>query len=133
MILGGNKGIHPDPFTIQHKSVLRFDPATNTFDDMPSLKKDRSWASCTVFYSQFHNGRPVVLVAGGYEDHGRDGETAELFDFTNPNAEWTLSKISFVFSTFLKVVMHIIEIANGCLYILIANKHLRSIQTKYLQ
>ena len=53
MILGGNNGIHPDPFTIQHKSVLRFDPATNTFDDMPSLKKDRSGASCTVFYSQF--------------------------------------------------------------------------------
>ena len=39
MILGGNNGIHPDPFTIQHKRVLRFDPATNTFDDMPSLKK----------------------------------------------------------------------------------------------
>ena len=74
----------------------------------------------------------MVLVAGRYEDDGRDGETAELYDFTNPNAEWTLSKISFVFSRFLKVVMHI-EIANGCLYILIANKHLRSIQTKYLQ
>ena len=39
-------------------------------------------------YSANHNGRPVLLAAGGWKQ-----DTAELLDYTQPTANWTKSKI----------------------------------------
>ena len=75
------------------KSVIVFDPNTNSYNTaVPSLLHERQDFGCTVFNSPFHNFRPVVLAVGGY---GR--KTAEIYDFTQPNSEWTESKFTFDF------------------------------------
>ena len=81
MLLGG------DP---ESKSVVRFDPDTETFNtSLPSLKFDRVYFGCAVFKSAMHDNREVVLAAGG---HGE--ATAEVLDHTQPNAKWTESNYS---------------------------------------
>jgi hypothetical protein len=84
MLLGG-----PYP---ENKSVIRFDPATETFNtSMPSMRFDRYSFGCTVFNSAMHDNREVVLAVGG------DGESsAEVLDHTQPNAQWTASNYSFL-------------------------------------
>ena len=78
-----------------HRSTIMYDPVTDSYDEtLPSLNYDREYFVCTLFYSQHHGGRPVVLVAGG-----DDQSTAELYDFTTANAAWTPSKISFAYLT----------------------------------
>ena len=53
----------------------------------PTLKHKRYYHACSIFSSQLHNGRPVVLAAGGaYE------ATTELLDYTQENAKWIVSK-----------------------------------------
>ena len=78
------------------KSVIEFDPITNSFKDLPSLATERYHLACAVFKSPFHNERMVLLAAGG-----RYEATAELLDYTQPNAKWTQSKINILFSTYL--------------------------------
>ena len=78
------------------KSVIEFDPITNSFNDLPSLITERSYLACAVFKSPFHNERLVLLAAGGERE-----ATAELLDYTQPNAKWTQSKINILFSTYL--------------------------------
>merc|ERR1712079_28997 len=79
LILGGSK------FLGLEKKVLLLDPVTNTFDDtLPLLNFDRRTAGCTVFYSDFHDGRQVVLSVGGAGQ-----ETAELYDYSKADAKWT--------------------------------------------
>ena len=88
---------------IPAKSVILFDIDTNSFDDsVPSLTHDRWDAGCAVFKSAAHNLRPVVLAVGGYIGDPRyEGPhgTAEVLDFTQPNSEWTESKINIVVLT----------------------------------
>jgi len=65
------------------KSAIEFNPATNSFKNLPSLTSQRLSSGCTVFNSPFHNGRPVALAAGG------SGQaTAEILDYTQPNSKW---------------------------------------------
>ena len=85
MILGSY-----DPASL-HKNVIIMDPATNSFSSGPSLNYVRRDAGCTLFNSALHNGRPVVLAAGGYTT-----DTAEVYDYTNAN-QWETSIIHFVF------------------------------------
>ena len=80
-----------------YKSVFLLDIDANSFDtSVPSLIHDRRSAGCAVFKSPAHNLRPVVLAVGG-----ADQATAEVLDFTQPNTNWTESKINFVFLTSL--------------------------------
>jgi len=66
------------------KKVLEFDPATNSYVDMPPLTTIRYKHACAVFQSPQHEDRYVALAAGGeYE------ATAEILDYTQPNAKWT--------------------------------------------
>ena len=53
------------------------------------MKHARSSHACTVFRSPAHEGRPVIIVAGGYGD-GED--TSEIWDFTNEGSSWQESK-----------------------------------------
>ena len=79
MILGAS-----DPRSL-NRNVIIMDPADNSFATGPSLNNKRQWAACTLFYSPLHNGRPVVLAAGG------GGQaTAEVYDYTNSN-QWETS------------------------------------------
>ena len=78
------------------KSVIIFDPDTNSFDtSVPSLIHERNDFACVVFNSPLHEMRPVVLAIGGESDEG----TAEIYDFTYPGSTWLESNISFTFFT----------------------------------
>ena len=79
MILGA------DSSSSLHRNVIIMDPADNSFSTGPSMSYERLRAACTLFYSPLHNGRPVVLAAGG-----RDQATAEVYDYTNTN-KWQTS------------------------------------------
>jgi len=68
-----------------NRNVIIMDPADNTFATAPSLSYKREHAACTLFYSPLHNGRPVVLAAGG-----RYQATAEVYDYTIAK-EWQKS------------------------------------------
>ena len=88
LILGAN----PNSPSL-YKNVIIFDPAQNTFTTGPSLSYNRDNAACTLFNSNLHDNRPVVLAAGGWGQ-----ATAEVYDYTNDNA-WQTS-IHFIISRF---------------------------------
>jgi len=67
------------------RNVIIMDPADNSFATRPSMSYKRVNAACTLFYSPLHNGRPVVLAAGG-----RNQATAEVYDYTYAN-QWQTS------------------------------------------
>ena len=48
--------------------------------------------ACTIFYSPAHDGRSVVIAAGG---HRKD--TAEIWDYTNEGSIWMESKLVSLF------------------------------------
>merc|ERR1719319_1851864 len=50
-----------------YKNVLVYDPAKtdNSYTPGPSMTYKRRRSACTLFHSDLHNGRPVVLAAGG--------------------------------------------------------------------
>ena len=82
MILGAYFPFFPSSL---RSNVIIMDPADNSFTTGPSLSYRRVNAACTLFYSPLHNGRPVVLAAGGIGQ-----TTAEVYDYTNSN-QWQKS------------------------------------------
>ena len=91
MLLGGDP-YHPWNL-YDSKSVITFDYRTEIFNtSLPPLKFDRDSFGCAVFNSAMHENREVVLAAGGNLQ-----ATAEVLDYTQPNAEWTESNYSFLF------------------------------------
>ena len=82
MIIGG-LSIYP-PL----KTTLIFSPNNNSFSPGPSMIHKRSDFACTLFYSPMHDNRPVILSAGGGNDH-----FSEVLDYTTANAEWQESKL----------------------------------------
>jgi len=73
-----------------YKSVLVYDPSKtdNSYTTGPSMKYERQHSACTLFHSELHNGRPVVLAAGG-----RNQATAEVYDYTNSNQWETIGSL----------------------------------------
>ena len=67
------------------RNVIIMDPADNTFTTGPSMSYKRQYVACTLFNSPLHNGRPVVLAAGGSNQ-----ATAEVYDYTIAN-QWQTS------------------------------------------
>ena len=78
------------------KKVLEYDPATNSYVEMPTLTTSRFQHACAVFQSPQHEGRYVAMAAGG-----RFEATAQILDYSQPNAKWTPSKITFFFDFFV--------------------------------
>jgi len=74
------------------RNVIIMDPADNTFSTGHSLRYKRVDAACTLFYSPLHNGRPVVLAAGGEWQ-----ATAEVYDYTYAN-QWQTSMHLIIFN-----------------------------------
>merc|ERR1711962_1336636 len=52
-----------------YKQVLIYDPKSNSFSKGPPLLYGMVCASCTVFNSPMHNGRPVILLTGGFDPY----------------------------------------------------------------
>ena len=78
MILGAES---PHSLT---KNVILFDPS-DSYTTEPSMSYPRNNAACTLFKSDLHDGRPVVLSAGGLSQ-----ATAQVYDYTNSN-HWQTS------------------------------------------
>ena len=51
------------------------------------MKKTRGYHACSIFSSDQHGGRPVLVAAGGI---GSGYWNCELWDFTQPGSEWQL-------------------------------------------
>ena len=69
----------------QFRKVYIYDPSTNSYTEGPSMIFDRREAACTLFHSQKHGNRPVILISGGGQT------TSEIFDYTVANT-WEQSK-----------------------------------------
>ena len=86
MIIGGTISNEQNQ-TSKNPNTLIFDPKTKTFDNsLPPLNIARTGLGCVVFNSVMHENREVVLAVGGYGQ-----ATAEVYDYTQPNATWTKS------------------------------------------
>ena len=67
------------------KSVITYDPISDSFSTNPNLINDRWEAGCALFKSALHGNRPVVLAVGG------GSATTEVFDYEVANS-WEQSK-----------------------------------------
>lgn len=61
--------------------------------DAPSLNVARRRHGCTYFRSLNHDGRNVMLVAGGDHREGYATTTVEIWDYQTQGATWTFSKL----------------------------------------
>merc|ERR1711935_617663 len=70
------------------RNVLVFNPADNSYTNGPSVTYNKYYAACTLFHSALHNGRHVVLAAGGWNQ-----ATAEVYDYTYSNQWQTIGSL----------------------------------------
>jgi len=70
------------------RNVIIMDPDDKSFTTGPSLSYKRWHAACTLFNSPLHNGRPVVLAAGGINQ-----ATTEVYDYTYDNQWQTIGSL----------------------------------------
>ena len=104
LITGGSfstEELHSGP-GIMTGTVLKFN-SKNLNDDpeeMESMLNARSNHACAIFESTLHEGRPVIIVAGGdasYSTSGKEGlDSAEVWDFTMEDSSWQESNLIFV-------------------------------------
>ena len=83
------------------KSVLQYDRNDINIEptEVVSMIYSRGYHTCTIFYSPAHDGRSVVIVAGG---SGNSENTAEIWDYTNEGSTWKESKL---FSTISSLIV----------------------------
>ena len=97
MIIGGNgKG------SGMSASVLKFDSTNISNDPMKSLLHGRYYHACTTFRSPLHDGRSIIVVAGGYTG-GYEYKTTEIWDFTLEGTSWEKISIEEEFITSMLV------------------------------
>lgn len=60
-----------------------------------SMVHKREYHACTTFNSKLHDGRIVMIVAGG--DDGSGDNSAEIWDFTQEGTSWEKSNLIFAF------------------------------------
>ena len=58
----------------------------------PDTTNDRWSHGCGIFHSSQHGGRPILVIAGGYES----STTSDYWDFTVPDSKWQQSSKSYV-------------------------------------
>ena len=86
IILGGRSRSHQEG----QRSVIVFDVLTKTYktSGVPLMNNFRPYLGCALIKkSPMHGNRPVVLAIGG-----NYRTSAEVYDFTQPNASWEDSK-----------------------------------------
>ena len=84
MIIGGYIGYST-------RSVLKFDTNDWKLSYGKSMLDVREEHACTIFNSALHDGRPLAIVAGGYD--GSFLNEAEIWDFTKEGTSWQQSNI----------------------------------------
>ena len=72
------------------KCTLIYNRESNVFTDGPSLNDHwgSTYGACTKFQSPMHENRMVVMSIG----HEAGKDVVELLDYTQENAQWTISK-----------------------------------------
>ena len=65
-------------FGISGASTIIYDTTTKTFENGPDMIHSRCYASCAVFKSAKHGGRPVLIAAS-------PGKFTDIWDFENSN------------------------------------------------
>ena len=92
IIMGGkvnSPSIHPYPYE-GSKKVIIYDPKTKTFQASSDMIYPRNFFGCALMRSPMHGNRYVILAVGG--DGGfnifniNGNNTAEIFDYTNPDS-----------------------------------------------
>ena len=94
MILGGDQD-----YDLSTTQVLIYDPKSNySLSKGPPLLYATFTAACTVFNSPMHNGRPVILVTGGFNwyNASQPGSfnpifTSQIFDYTHRDS-WEIGE-----------------------------------------
>ena len=67
--------------------------------DTTQMKNTRRSHACAIVRSKKHDGRPLLVNAGGFPD---GAENCEFYDFTKADSQWTLcSKSKFSFLVFI--------------------------------
>ena len=69
---------------IHSASTLIYDEIEKSMRNGPEMINPGYNLGCTVFKSEAHGGRPVVLVVGGHERKNK----AEVWDFTSASGHW---------------------------------------------
>ena len=82
------------------KNCWIYDQHSFEFTSGPEMNDARSFFGWGIFSSSLHNGRQCLLVAGGRGTGGRLS-SAEILDFTQPNATWTRSNGLSIYSLFI--------------------------------
>ena len=61
------------------------------------IKKETSWCIQINLYSPLHEGRPVVIVVGGWNQNGASDakDKTEMLDYTQTNSEWVEGSVLF--------------------------------------
>ena len=76
-------------------TVLKYD--SNNINKAPeqleTMLDKRIGHACTIFNSALHDGRPLAIVAGGYNESGSHLIKAEIWDFTKEDTSWQQSNI----------------------------------------
>ena len=81
-------------------TVLKYNSSNlnNEPMEMESMLHKRDRHACTIFKSGLNDGRPVIIVAGGW---GPGPQTAEVLDFTMEEAAWQESNDILLYYLFL--------------------------------
>ena len=66
--------------------TMYYNPVTGAYLSGPNMLNDHESFACTHFHSHRHNGRPVILSAGG-----KFTNKAEIYDYTIVAAGWEQS------------------------------------------
>ena len=81
VILGG--------YGVNSKNTLFINLVNFEMTSGPKMNNEWYAFACTVFESQAHEGRPVIIVAGSQIGTGK---TTEILDYTIENAVWEESE-----------------------------------------
>lgn len=68
--------------SVVSKDVLILDPSTASYTSGKDMTSDHEMFACVHFYSDKHEGRPVILAAGG-----SSSSKAEIYDYVNGHWE----------------------------------------------
>ena len=85
------------------KKVIIYNPKTKTFQASSDMIYPRNFFGCALMHSPMHGNRYVILAVGGdgeFKNGAYNGKnTAEIFDYTNPDSNgWEEGKYFFLSS-----------------------------------
>ena len=89
MKLNDNQAVILGGYGVNSKKTLFINLVNFAMTPGPKMNTEKYAFACTVFESQAHEGRSVILVAGSQIGTGK---TTEILDYTIENSVWEESK-----------------------------------------